>query len=336
MTPRERIIAAIEHRETDYVPYVIPMDPEVVGRLNEHYGSADWRGRIQGFFQGAGVGWGSEHEGRGPWTDAFGVVWEDAPGAGAWHSVEVPLKEPTLKGYQFPELLPDDELERMRETFSTQHDRYRHVNIGMMFFERAWALRGMQEILMDFRLHPEFAHELFERLMEIHLDLIDRLARLPIDAIRFGDDFGGQRGLIMGTPVWREFLKPRLARMYARRSRARSRCVDPLMRRQLADHRGPDRDWRGCVQPVPARIAGHLRDEPAGGRSDHVRGRDRDTGVAAAGDDRRPFAPRSSGCARRSAAVGALSSRRPSRSCLTCRRRTQWPAWRRYSEQAGH
>ncbi|MGI5816483.1 MAG: uroporphyrinogen decarboxylase family protein [Armatimonadota bacterium] len=216
MTPRERIIAAIEHRETDYVPYVIPMDPEVVGRLNEHYGSADWRGRIQGFFQGAGVGWGSEHEGRGPWTDAFGVVWEDAPGAGAWHSVEVPLKEPTLKGYQFPELLPDDELERMRETFSTQHDRYRHVNIGMMFFERAWALRGMQEILMDFRLHPEFAHELFERLMEIHLDLIDRLARLPIDAIRFGDDFGGQRGLIMGTPVWREFLKPRLARMYAR------------------------------------------------------------------------------------------------------------------------
>lgn len=216
MTPRERVVAAIEHRETEYVPYVIPIDPEVVGRLNAYYGSEKWRGRIEGFFQGAGVSWGSEREGKSRWTDAFGVVWEDAPGAGAWHSVDVPLKEPTLRGYEFPRLLPEQELERMRQVFASPHERYRHVNIGMMFFERAWALRGMENILMDFPLHPEFAHELFERLMEIHLDLIDRLAELAIDAIRFGDDFGGQHGLIMGTPVWREFLRPRLAKMYAR------------------------------------------------------------------------------------------------------------------------
>lgn len=216
MTPRERIVAAINHEETDYVPYVIPIDPEVVERLNAYYGSDAWRRRIHGFFQGGGVSWGSEREGKGEWTDAFGVVWQDAPGAGAWHSVRVPLTEPTLAGYEFPALLPDDELERMRAAFSGEHDRYRLVNLGMLFFERAWALRGMENILMDFRLHPEFAHELFERLMQLHLDLLERMAGLPIDAIRFGDDFGGQRGLIMGTPVWREFLKPRLARMYGR------------------------------------------------------------------------------------------------------------------------
>lgn len=216
MTPRDRIVAAIEHRETEYVPYIIPMDPDVIGRLNEHYGSEDWRKRIQSFFQAVGVNWGTERMGSGRWTDAFGVVWEDAPGAGAWHSVDVPLKAPTLEGYAFPELLPDDELDRMREVFSGPHDRYRLVSLGMLFFERAWALRGMEDILMDFRLHPEFAHELFERLMQMHLDLVDRLAELPIDAIRFGDDFGGQHGLIMGTPIWREFLKPRLAKMYDR------------------------------------------------------------------------------------------------------------------------
>lgn len=215
MTPRERIIAAIEHRETDYVPYVIPIDPEVVERLNRHYGSDEWRKRIEGFFQGAGVRWRPDSR-DGQWTDAFGVVWEDAPGPGAWHSVDVPLKEPTLEGYDFPELLSGDELDSLREYFSSPHDRYRHVNLGMLFFERAWALRGMESILMDFRLHPDFAHELFERLMQIHLDLVDGLADLPIDAIRFGDDFGGQQGLIMGTPVWREFLKPRLERMYGR------------------------------------------------------------------------------------------------------------------------
>jgi len=216
MTLRERVVAAINHQQTDYVPYVIPIDPEVVERLNAHYGSEEWRQRIHGFFQGGGVSWGSERLGQGEWTDAFGVVWQDAPGAGAWHSVSVPLTEPTLSGYEFPTLLTDDELERMRVAFSGAHDRYRVVNLGMLFFERAWALRGMENLLMDFRLHPEFTHELFECLMQLHLDLLDRLAGLPIDAIRFGDDFGGQRGLIMGTPVWREFLRPRLARMYGR------------------------------------------------------------------------------------------------------------------------
>ncbi|MGC9318190.1 MAG: uroporphyrinogen decarboxylase family protein [Armatimonadota bacterium] len=216
MTPRERIIAAIEHQESDYVPYAIPIDPEVVERVTAYYGSDRWRERIHTFVHSAGVQWRDGNPGDGRWTDRFGVVWEDAPGRGAWHSVQVPLNEPTLEGYQFPELLPNEEFEAMRQSFSGPHDHYRLVGMGMLFFERSWALRGMENILMDFRLHPEFAHELFERLMRMHLDLTDRLAQLPIDAIRFGDDFGAQNGLIMGTPIWREFLKPRLAQMYSR------------------------------------------------------------------------------------------------------------------------
>jgi uroporphyrinogen decarboxylase len=36
-----------------------------------------------------------------------------------------------------------------------------------------------------------------------------------IDAIYFGDDWGQQKGLIMGPHMWRGFIKPRLKRMYA-------------------------------------------------------------------------------------------------------------------------
>ena len=216
MTPRDRIIAAIEHRELDFVPYLIPIDPEVVERLNGHYGGTGWRSRIQPFFRGGGVSWGREELPDGTWRDKFGVVWRDSEGRGAWHSVKVPLEEPTLAGYEFPELLPEEELAALRESFSRPTQLYSYVNIGMTFFERSWALRGMANILMDFLLHPAFAHELFERLMQMHLEVIDRLAELPLDAIRFGDDFGQQRGLIMGVPVWREFLKPRLKKMYDR------------------------------------------------------------------------------------------------------------------------
>ena len=32
--------------------------------------------------------------------------------------------------------------------------------------------------------------------------------------MRFGDDWGQQRGLIMGPVLWREFIKPRIAALY--------------------------------------------------------------------------------------------------------------------------
>jgi uroporphyrinogen decarboxylase len=35
-----------------------------------------------------------------------------------------------------------------------------------------------------------------------------------IDGMRFGDDWGQQRGLIMGPALWREFIKPRIAALY--------------------------------------------------------------------------------------------------------------------------
>jgi uroporphyrinogen decarboxylase len=42
----------------------------------------------------------------------------------------------------------------------------------------------------------------------------DEIARFPFDGIRFGDDWGAQRGMLMGPNRWRQFLKPRLAKIF--------------------------------------------------------------------------------------------------------------------------
>jgi len=212
LTPRERVLMALAHHETDFVPYNIHIDADPAGRLDKHYGSAEWRSRICNHVGGVGVNWGHD-PGGGDWTDLFGVRWTMG---NIFRSTEVPFKEPSLAGYEWPALLPDDELARHRQWAEANGHLFRIANIGLMFFERAWCLRGMENLLADFVEHPRFIDALFDRLMELHFPLIDRLATLPVEAICFGDDFGGQRGLLMGTTHWRRVLRPRLKEMYAR------------------------------------------------------------------------------------------------------------------------
>ena len=73
----------------------------------------------------------------------------------------------------------------------------------------------MEDVLVDFILNPEFVGELLDRIVEYNLKVADLAARYPIDCIFFGDDWGQQRGLIMGPEHWRNYLKPRLIRMYS-------------------------------------------------------------------------------------------------------------------------
>ena len=126
------------------------------------------------------------------------------------------MKEPSLKGFQWPELVDDSDIPKIEKFCQDRKDKFTMYSFGLLFFERAWALRGMENILMDFVIHREFVEELLDKLMQLQLDGLDKVLPLPVDGIRFGDDFGAQKGLIMGTGYWRELLKPRLAKMYGK------------------------------------------------------------------------------------------------------------------------
>ncbi len=75
-----------------------------------------------------------------------------------------------------------------------------------------------------FRPHPndvryvltdkDFVNRLLDRILQYNLGIIEHACSLDIDIFRFGDDWGQQRGLIMGIDLWREFIKPRIKRMY--------------------------------------------------------------------------------------------------------------------------
>ncbi|MBM4046975.1 MAG: hypothetical protein FJ279_17875 [Planctomycetes bacterium] len=216
MTPRETVLSAVQHRETDVIPYVLSIDPEVRQRLDAHYGGPDKFPKHTAFFAGSGVNWRGPGPAPAPGTrfrDIFGVEWQQG---NIFHIVQPALREPSLKGYQFPTLVQDSDLPAVRQMCEKNKDRFTSYGFGLTFWERAWALRGMDGILMDMVDAPAFVEELLDRLMQLHLDGLDKVLPLPVDSIRFGDDFGAQKGLIMGVRYWRKFIKPRLARMYGK------------------------------------------------------------------------------------------------------------------------
>ena len=215
-TPRERVLTALAHRQPDVTPWQINLTTDAHDATAAYLGeSVDLNAYLDNHLASYEDGWFEEVR-PGYWRDPFGIVWNRTIDRDIGNVEEYHLKEPTLAGYTFPE--PDlarngAALERL---VAENPDRFRFGSVGFSMFERAWTLRGMESLLADMILHPRFVDDLMDRILEYNLQAIDHMLTFDVDCIRFGDDWGQQNGLIMGPKLWRRFIKPRVAVMYAR------------------------------------------------------------------------------------------------------------------------
>jgi uroporphyrinogen decarboxylase len=218
MTPKQRIQRALAHQETDFCPYDLGFDAGLRERLVAFTGDPNFDQGLVPHLASVGIGYPETHERVDDhhYTDAFGVIWEDSfPGEIGMVRDPI-LKQPTLVGYEFPPTQVPDLFHSMGEQIAQHPDRYLSWGIGFSLYERAWTLRGIEPFLLDMIERPRFADELLDRICEFNLALIDQACVYPFDSVRFGDDWGSQRGLIMGPKLWRRFVKPRFARMVQR------------------------------------------------------------------------------------------------------------------------
>jgi uroporphyrinogen decarboxylase len=123
------------------------------------------------------------------------------------------LKEPSLEHYAFPDPLDQRFFADIPGRIAQYDDRFRVFQIGFSLYERAWTLRGMQNLLMDFHDNPRFVRELLNTIADYNITQVKEALKYDIDAVYFGDDWGQQRGLQMGPKLWREFIYPVLKRM---------------------------------------------------------------------------------------------------------------------------
>jgi uroporphyrinogen decarboxylase len=83
----------------------------------------------------------------------------------------------------------------------------------MTIFEKAWRIRGLEDLMMDFMLHPDLAECLMDRISAQTGKLAAEYGRLGIDVIQLGDDIGSQNGMMISPEIYREFLKPRMEKL---------------------------------------------------------------------------------------------------------------------------
>jgi len=221
MTAREIITKRLNHEGTEVTPYTIAIESELYKRLTDYYGDQAWEQKKLRQFICSYLNVDTQQLralDNVYSRDAFGALWrmDQKP----WHLETPPLPEPSLAGYNFPspEVFTKPIYENKAEAiqkYNADTEHYRIINMGWGIFENTWRLRGFENMLMDTIADEDFYMEVCEKITELYIAMLKACADVPADAYMFGDDWGDQRGIIIGPQRWRKFIKPCWAKIYA-------------------------------------------------------------------------------------------------------------------------
>lgn len=149
-------------------------------------------------------------------VDEWGVWWR----AGDFHhfaQIHSPLRGledfTRLCQYPWPDLDQSYRFSQLRQRVEEFHAQGLAVAAyAGSVFEQSWYLRGFEDLMMDMIAAPQVAHFLFERTAAYQQFAATRFSQAGVDIVITGDDIAGQQGMLMKLSLWREFLKPHLAR----------------------------------------------------------------------------------------------------------------------------
>jgi uroporphyrinogen decarboxylase len=236
MKPRERVEIALNHEEPDRCPMQISFTPEFAARLRQ---DMELRGRAVHNPHGAGntyelerelgedvlltsVGWAnSYYMDDKPYVDEWGVGWTVHPYQtpfGLGHYTEItthPLADDdAISRYHPPdpnrlELYTDAD-----QVIRDFKDEYWIVGVTVTtIFETAWALRGLEQMMIDMVVDPDLANHILDIPYDYHLMAAKRLVEMGVDMIWTGDDVGSQQGMLFSPKMWRKYFKWRMANL---------------------------------------------------------------------------------------------------------------------------
>jgi len=228
MKARERVLKAVRREEPDRVPVTLAYEwiddvcrqrghPECVGRLKQD--------SITVGFRDIGTDNKTMFE---PYLGHIpeGYTVNDLGVATGWSSTQLshtflhPLARmqsvTELEAYPFPDMTDPARHAHLEANIAKWHEQGIAVlGVGGRIFEDSWYMRGMERLLVDFYENREFAECFLDRMTDIAAARSRRVTEAGADILRLADDIACQKGMLMSPALWRQWLKPRLAKVIA-------------------------------------------------------------------------------------------------------------------------
>jgi len=259
MLPRERVLAALEHRQPDRVPIdiggssVSTLIGQAYERLKAQLGAAEptryMKQRSRTAIVAEAVAQRLHTDTRalnpgGPdnWQDIilsptsirdeWGVIWSK-PEGGHYNPTGNPLREATLQDldrFAWPDPLNPGRTRGLREQARGLHEQTPYavvLGLPVGFVHQSQYLRGYENFLVDLLLNPAFVVELMDRTLDFWLKLAEAILDEVgpyVDVVMFGDDVAFNDRPMMALKGYRQMIKPRHKQMMdliKRKSRAK-------------------------------------------------------------------------------------------------------------------
>jgi uroporphyrinogen decarboxylase len=254
MTSRERVVAALKHREPDRVPVDIgggsstSISVEANEALKRHLGVEGRSGELSTLFRVAALDekvmlrlgsdcrplrlkspqrWSPPPSEPGTCVDIWGVtrkLQKYGENGYYWEIVCNPLADATVEDldhYAWPDPFDPGFTAGLRaeaEALFKNTEYAVEASCGFSsFWEQASYLRGLEQLLMDLLVNRRFVEALMDKLAELNFALTERFLKEAgefIQVFRTNDDLATQSGLMMSPDTYRSRLKPYHKRYY--------------------------------------------------------------------------------------------------------------------------
>jgi len=249
MTPRERVLASLNHEEPDRVPLDLggvatTIEAVPYNELKQYLGIRsetelflrDHVDPPEEVLKRLGIdtryvrikpprNFKVQIDPDNSYLDEWGTRWKKPESSLYWDPVDYPLKDATiedLETYNWPDPHDPGRTEGLREQAKRLREKTDYAVIAdtplLGIFESACVcLRGIERLMMDLILDKPFAEALFDKLADIHIEFLrhylDAVGDL-IDVIMVSDDLGGENGPLISPELYRDLIKPAQRRLW--------------------------------------------------------------------------------------------------------------------------
>jgi len=228
---------ALSHEQPDRCPMQISFTPEFAARLRADMGltgrnihNPHGGGNTYELERALGedllltsVGWANcYYQSTEPYIDEWGVGWKPCEyttpfGKGVYTEIAShPLADDNaIATYRPPD--PNRPELYVDAAHLIEHYKQDYFIVGVTvttIFETAWALRGLERMLMDLVTDPDLAQAILDIPYRYHLTAAKKLVEMGVDAIWVGDDVGAQNGMLISAALWRRIFKPMWAEFF--------------------------------------------------------------------------------------------------------------------------